>query len=217
MHPTPSLSHLKPADYQHVYEPAEDTFLFLDALEADVKFITSRSPMVSLEIGSGTGIITAFLQTLLTSHGIPLLSLTTDINAQACKATVATALSNRTCVDAIRTDLALPLFPRLENGIDILLFNPPYVVTESEEVGSTGIEAAWAGGKDGREVVDRVLRLIPGMLSKKGMFYLVTIRENKPQEMMEYMSTTYNLRSDVVLSRKAGTEGLSILKFYFPA
>jgi len=35
------MSHATRADYNEVYEPAEDTFLLMDALEKDVKLITS--------------------------------------------------------------------------------------------------------------------------------------------------------------------------------
>ena len=40
--PTPSFSYLNQEDYQHVYEPAEDTFLMMDALEKDADFLRAR-------------------------------------------------------------------------------------------------------------------------------------------------------------------------------
>lgn len=52
MIPTPDLSHLAAKDYEHVYEPAEDTFLLLDALEEDEKELKDLHPSISLEIGS---------------------------------------------------------------------------------------------------------------------------------------------------------------------
>lgn len=99
-----------------------------------------------------------------------------------------------------------PLAKRLENKIDILLFNPPYVVTPSEEIYSVNtvdvlpkINATWAGGIDGREVIDRLLPMISKLLSPKGAFYLVTIQENKPKDIIEIMKQ-YNLDGKVILN-----------------
>lgn len=58
---------------------------------------------------------------------------------------------------------------RLANQVDILIFNPPYVPSTSEELKESrernlqgeGIDLAWAGGIDGREILDQFLPLIP--------------------------------------------------------
>lgn len=49
---------------------------------------------------------------------------------------------------------------------------------------SHGIEAAWAGGKNGREVMDRLFPIVSDLLSTRGLFYLVTIKENNPGIML---------------------------------
>lgn len=70
MIPTPSLSHLTREDYRKVYEPAEDTFILLDALEQDAERLSgsaggSMRPRLCLEIGSGSGCVSAFVSQIL--------------------------------------------------------------------------------------------------------------------------------------------------------
>lgn len=61
-------------------------------------------------------------------------------------------------------------------------------------------------------MIDRVLPLVDAVLSEKGIFYMVVIRENKPEEIVELMSGR-GFQGTTVLSRRAGREGLSILRF----
>lgn len=80
------------------------------------------------------------------------------------------------------------------------------------QVGSRGIEAAWAGGKQGREVTDRFLPLVAQLLSSKGLFYLITIAENDPEEIIRLLGDC-GLKGESCLSTRAGNERLSVLRF----
>ncbi|KAL8724703.1 MAG: hypothetical protein Q9181_006711, partial [Wetmoreana brouardii] len=145
MLPTPSTSHV---DTDRIYEPAEDSFLFLDTLSstAQISFLKARfglgrdhdsqnsSPLI-VEIGVGSGVILAFV----TAHAKTLfgrsdiLSLGVDINHYACRASVQTVVS--TCQDApgaglFLTSLEGDLTSAIRLGsVEMLIFNPPYVPT----------------------------------------------------------------------------------------
>jgi hypothetical protein len=47
----PSLKHLSKSCFDEIYEPAEDTDLFVDTLHADQAALNSRKPVVCLEVG----------------------------------------------------------------------------------------------------------------------------------------------------------------------
>lgn len=66
-------------------------------------------------------------------------------------------LSNQVRLEAIPSDLFSAVEDEFMGQVDVLIFNPPYVPTESDEIRGTGIEISWAGGVDGREVIDRFL------------------------------------------------------------
>jgi release factor glutamine methyltransferase len=46
------------------------------------------------------------------------------------------------------------------------------------------IAAAWAGGKRGRQVIDRFLPQAAALLSQQGAFYIVVVQENRPNEII---------------------------------
>ncbi|DAZ94391.1 TPA: hypothetical protein N0F65_003255 [Lagenidium giganteum] len=196
-----------------VYEPAEDTYLFLDALQDELPFLVDRKPGVCVEIGCGSGAVFVYLSTALQERNHHAMYIATDINPLAIDVAHRTATINGTrTFDLVRTDLVSCLESRLAGQVDVLLFNPPYVPTPSEEVGSTGIEAAWAGGINGREVIDRLLPKIPGLMSPTGVFYMVVVIENKPKEIAAIMAK-HGFTTTVVRSTQARNERLSILKF----
>ncbi|TBU64724.1 S-adenosyl-L-methionine-dependent methyltransferase [Dichomitus squalens] len=215
MIPTPDLSHLKAADYQHVYEPAEDTFILLDALEEDADVLRNLHPRICLEIGSGSGCVSTFAGKILGST--TSLYLATDINPHATQCTKLTGRQNKVPVEPLLASLAGPLRSRLRHSVDILLFNPPYVPTNSAEADEAqqdaDIAGAWAGGQDGMAITDILLDQVESLLSPRGRFYLVAVKQNDIHGICRRMQEQYGLKGEVALQRRAGREHLYVLRF----
>uniref|UniRef100_A0A2C9L4Z7 Methyltransferase HEMK2 n=2 Tax=Biomphalaria glabrata TaxID=6526 RepID=A0A2C9L4Z7_BIOGL len=196
-------------NYDDVYEPAEDSFLLLDVLEQEFNFLSQLKPNICLEVGCGSGICITFLSQILEKQA---LFLCTDINPAAIQLTLQTAERNWQRVEPVLCDLTGAFEDRLKGKVDVLIFNPPYVVTSSGEVANGGIAASWAGGIKGREVIDRFLPKVSLLLSSTGVFYMVIIKEND-QDDIEQVMLSQGLKMTVAGSRRAGCELLFILKF----
>ncbi|XP_045777759.1 methyltransferase N6AMT1 [Maniola jurtina] len=202
---TPYQNHIDKADFDHVYEPAEDSFLLIDALEKDLGYLKLKNPTFCLEVGSGSGVV-------ITAFGIAFpntFCFSTDINFKACIMSRSTAIRNKVLLDAVNMDLVTSF---VDEKFDVVIFNPPYVVTETNECGGCGIAASWAGGVKGREITDRLLHMIPKILTKNGTFYLLLIKENIPLEVVHIMSQ-YGYKSETVITRKVRNEQQMVLKF----
>ncbi|KAK2750605.1 S-adenosylmethionine-dependent methyltransferase [Myotisia sp. PD_48] len=156
MLPTPSTSHLS---FDSIYEPAEDSYLFLDTLSdsEEISWLSSRfnktrsSPPIILEVGTGSGVVLSFLAAN-SKHILgrsDILTLGTDVNEIACTATRKTveiaikedrAVENSGDIERDAADARAILHPLAvitadlcspfrAGTVDILLFNPPYVPT----------------------------------------------------------------------------------------
>lgn len=213
---TPYLTHISSEDYKYVYEPAEDSFLLLDALEADLQTLISDKPSICVEIGSGSGVIvTAVAKVLKTSACFAI-----DINPHACSITKRTACENRAYVHVINMNLMNGFRSKL---VDVLIFNPPYVVTSDDEIDANEIQdenpfnqkiiKSWAGGSNGRVIMDRVFDAMDDILSSNGKAYILVIAENKPNEIIEKMEKK-NFGGSIIANRRIRGEHLFVLKFY---
>lgn len=210
---TPTTSHITIDDYKYVYEPAEDTFFLIDIIESELAQIRQRNASVCLEIGTGSGIVITALSKALQSS---VICFGVDINEHACRVSKMTSLNNSTKVEMIRSDL-LGAFKR--NSIDILLFNPPYVVTENEEIRNrnSGVEfndniiKSWAGGVNGRQIMDKVFVEFNNLLAVNGVAYVLVIKDNKPDEIIAYL-VKLKLKAIIIGDRKIRGEHLFVLK-----
>lgn len=217
----PSLDHLKMKDFDEVYEPSDDTYLLLDCLQSEVSvgvFSEAKSSPMCVEIGCGSGVATTFLASQLRQNGMEPVMYVTDINPRALEVTKETAKANSgdlpcpIILESIRCDLLSALLPHLNHSFDALIFNPPYVPTPDDEVGGTSIEASWAGGTNGRKVVDRAIPQIAQILARpNGVGYMITVDDNQPEELVKLFQEV-GLQMEPLVRRRAHNEYLSVQK-----
>lgn len=167
----------------------------------------------------------AFLAAVL--RPLALACVATDLNPHAAQATARTAARNGATVDVLLTSLTDGLCAG-RRAFDVILFNPPYVPSErlcppAERPSAENVlaappdgllEAAWAGGQDGRHWIDLVLPRINSLLSPRGVLYMVVLEANRPAELVAWARREWRLEARVVAGRRAGHESLAVLKFW---
>lgn len=136
-------------------------------------------------------------------------------------------------VAAITGDLCTPLRAGI---VDILIFNPPYVPTpevpqppssdpERPGIGTSKFEQeshllslSYAGGEDGMETTNRLLKELPQILhSDRGVAYILLCAQNKPHEVMAHIRNWGpDWHADIVgrSGVKAGWERLVIVRIW---
>lgn len=200
---------LSDEELKTVYDPSEDSYLLIDALEADLEILHAMKPVICLEIGSGSGIVITGLAMALKRYNAHCIAI--DINPDACRATKRTSLVNSVDIDVLHMNLLDCI--QIRYTFDVILFNPPYVVTEYEEVlDNRLIFKTWAGGKNGRQVMEQIFTTIPKILSDSGLFYLVVIKENDPEYILSVFQKL-GMSGKIIRERKVRGEYLHILRF----
>jgi release factor glutamine methyltransferase len=145
--------------FDQVYEPAEDTFLFIENLEV-------RNGDWVLDVGTGCGL----LGILAAKKAYNVIAI--DLNPHAIRCAKMNAKLNgmQGKMHFIQASLFATFNPR--TTFDLILFNAPYLPSEEGEEESW-IGRSWAGGPCGREVVDSFISRAPMHLRPRGRILLM--------------------------------------------
>lgn len=226
-------------DFDNVYEPAEDTFLFVDTLELEYKenlVYNLSSSILSSEIGCGSSFISInFLEILSKENKVEVVKhYCFDIN-QSC-----IDLSNRLINKLNYTkekafaekcyffNKSYFLSDKYKDLDKIFIFNPPYVTTDKYELNQAleekNIVASWAGGENGSEVIYDFIDYFKvfleeySILSYKGkvILYLLISSENEYNKIFGKLVNISNYLEWNCLSKKIfKNERLGIFKIVY--
>ena len=144
---------------EDVYEPAEDSMLFAENLHV-------KKGSTVLDMGTGCGIL-AIVAAKKASNVLAI-----DVSPHAVRCAKQNATVNRLAerIGFLRTDLFSGLAG--ERRFDLILFNAPYLPCNVSDE-SSWLDKAWAGGCEGREVIDRFMKDVSGHLKPRGEILLM--------------------------------------------
>jgi release factor glutamine methyltransferase len=182
---------------KHVYEPAEDTFLIAEKMDI-------KNTDVALEVGTGCGI----LAVLAAKKAKKVVAV--DINPYAVECANRNVKANNVTENLLIRQG--DLFESLKEGeqFSLILFNSPYLPSEPDEEKSW-IGKAWAGGADGRRVIERFITDVPKFLLPEGRILLVQSSLSDPQKTVQ-MFKKVGLKAEVIGEEKFAFETIVLVE-----
>jgi len=180
---------------EHVYEPAEDSFLLAEKM-------TVTEDDAVLDMGTGCGI----LAVLAAEKAKRVLAV--DINPHAIECAIKNAEMNGVKITFRNGDLFQPIKP--DESFSLILFNAPYLPSEPDEERSW-IGKAWAGGSNGRKVIDRFVIDAPNFLAAGGRIQLVQSSLSNVNRTIQMFSER-NLRAMPVAQVKVAFESIVLVE-----
>ncbi|PWA71050.1 DNA methylase, N-6 adenine-specific, conserved site [Artemisia annua] len=201
------------SSHPQVYPPCDDSYALVDALLADRTKLLEHHPTICMEVGCGSGYVITSLALILGSESQNAYYFATDVNPDATKVTRETLEAHGVNAELLTTNIASGIEKRLSGMVDLMVINPPYVPTPEEEVGNSGISAAWAGGENGRSVIDKILPVADNLLSEKGWLYMLFLAENDPLQICLQMNKR-GFGSKIIVQRSTEEETLHVIKFW---
>ncbi len=141
-----------------VYIPSDDSFLLAENLEI-------KEGQSVLEIGTGSGIVSMYAS-LLTDD-----VTATDINYNALELAEKNFHLNN--INTIKLEFGDLFEPVKDQKFDVILFNTPYLPTDSDDIIDDDLNYAFDGGLDGRNVIDRFINQVSNHLNDKGIVQMI--------------------------------------------
>jgi len=183
-----------------VYEPSEDTFQLLEAINV-------KKDDKVLEIGTGSGLISL----VCAQNGANVVC--TDVNPFAVELAKRNFLVNNSFLSGSYDIRLGNLFDVLtfDDKFDIIIFNPPYLPTKSNErVGGSGwFDIATDGGVDGLKVTKQFIDGLSKHLHKDGCAYFVFSSLSDRKKLETYISKA-GFTAKVVNSNRYNDEVIDI-------
>lgn len=127
-----------------------------------------------VDVGTGSGVLAISLALEFPNAQVVAIDVSEDALSLTKENAERHGVSDR--VHLVRGDLLAPLIARGSKS-DIIVSNPPYVGQSERQLMSQGVEEwepydALFGGKDGFDVIDRLLTQIPQTLASGGLFVM---------------------------------------------
>lgn len=207
-----------------VYDPAEDSFLLIDALEDDLpKTFANQGKsdvLFALEVGCGSGLISVAIAKSSNLLGVMPCVFAADINPNACQLTEKTGTTNKVESGSLHTLLLDGTrFQRNPFRIqfDLIVCNPPYVPIldgeNNEDEQSGMLQLSWDGGADGNRFIIPFLSNVKQLLKPNGVLYMLLSSWNDPEMLANEVAQPVGLRGEQIIKRVAGRERLCVWKF----